>query len=105
MNILQEWMDLKRIEEETKAKRIEIEEEIYSRYSDAFEDGRQSATIHDNGFQIEIKLNFTYKPLEGVEVPDSCFKRVIDQTRLKKEMSPTQLQISVNKPTFKIVKE
>lgn len=102
--LLENWMKLKKAEDEFKQQRIELESTIAELYP--VPDGKESVTVHDGDFEIVIKLNKSYKPAPNVELPPSCYKTTLNPTTVKKYAvdNPSSFVVTNNKPTIKVVK-
>lgn len=107
IELLQEWLNLKTIENEAKEKRVALEENIFGEYSDdVLCNGKMSGTMNDGDFKITIKLNPKYKLTDETLVPSDVdiWKQVVDEKKLAEYEDEVWVEKIWNKPTFTVVK-
>lgn len=108
--LLQEYLDLKRAENDAKAARIECEMKLLEIYGDTVPEDKMSKTVKEGRYSIKISRNVTYKVNElGME---KIMKMPYDERPLKYSFDYTKgryipaIQADIifheTKPTFEV---
>lgn len=105
--LLQQWLELKTIENDAKEKRVALEEQIFTEYADQTGNKeKMSETVSEGDFKLTIKLNRKLKVTDESLIPENAdvYKEVIDEKKLQNYVDEIWVEEVWNKPTFTVVK-
>lgn len=105
--LLQQWLELKNVENKAKEERVSLEEQIFIEYGDdCIVNGKSSGTITEGEFKLTIKMNSKLKVPQEDLIPEGVdvWKTIVDDKKLSQYANENWVETVVNKPTFTVVK-